>query len=94
MLLGVLIIASCGSNPTEVVSPPSEQEPIDQPTLDGQSLVEDRCTECHNLTRTTNAAKSAEEWQTTVERMVSKGANLSPAEQEVVIQYLAETYPE
>jgi hypothetical protein len=34
-----------------------------------------------------------EEWKATVERMVGKGANLSLAEQEAVIRYLADTYP-
>jgi cytochrome c5 len=94
LLLANLVVASCGSNQEQIISPTPEQEESASPALDGQALVEERCTRCHDLARTTNAAKTAEEWQTTVERMVSKGADLSPAEQEVVIQYLAETYPE
>jgi hypothetical protein len=39
------------------------------------------------------AKKTEEEWKATVERMVGKGAQLSQAEQELVIQYLAEVYP-
>ena len=61
-------------------------------TLDGKTLVEERCTECHGLDRTTEASKTKEEWQTTVERMVSKGTDLNTEEQEIVIEYLAETY--
>jgi hypothetical protein len=61
--------------------------------LDGQSLVQERCTKCHDLGRVTQANKTEEEWKSTVERMVSKGANLNSAEQEAVIQYLADTYP-
>ncbi len=60
--------------------------------LDGQALLEARCVECHGLDRTTGASKSAAEWQETVERMVSKGAQLSPAEVETLVAYLAETY--
>ena len=93
LLLGTLVIVSCGGNQTEIVSPTSEQEQIAPPALDGQSLVEERCTRCHDLARVTNVQKTDEEWQATVERMVSKGADLNPAEQEAVIQYLAETYP-
>jgi hypothetical protein len=37
--------------------------------------------------------KTEEEWRATVERMVGKGAQLDEAEQELLIQYLAETYP-
>jgi hypothetical protein len=61
-------------------------------TLDGKTLVEERCTECHGLDRTTGASQTEEEWRTTVERMVSKGADLDAEEQEVVIEYLSATY--
>jgi mono/diheme cytochrome c family protein len=61
-------------------------------TLDGKALVEERCTECHGLDRTTGASKTKEEWKTTVERMVSKGTNLNAEEQAAVIEYLAATY--
>lgn len=93
LLLGILIITSCEGDPTEIVRPTSESEQIAPATLDGQTLVEQRCTRCHDLARTTNATKTPDEWRATVERMVGKGADLSPLELEVVIQYLAETYP-
>jgi hypothetical protein len=56
-------------------------------------LLEERCTKCHDLGRVEQAKKTEEEWKATVERMVGKGAQLSQAEQTLVIQYLAETYP-
>jgi ribosomal protein L17 len=62
-------------------------------SLDGRSLVQDRCTACHSLDRIQNAHKSADEWKTTVERMMGKGAQLNLDEQQVVIDYLAKTYP-
>ena len=71
--------------PTEAPSPP--------PALDGRTLLEERCTRCHDLSRVEQARKTTDEWRTTVERMVGKGANLTPEEQEALIQYLAETYP-
>ncbi|MBN1812889.1 MAG: hypothetical protein JXA14_13720 [Anaerolineae bacterium] len=61
--------------------------------LDGKTLVEERCTECHGLDRTTEASKTGEEWKTTVERMVDKGADLNTEEQAAVVEYLTETYP-
>jgi cytochrome c5 len=92
LLLGLLVAASCGRSQEETVAPASEPEQVVPPTLDGQSLVEERCTTCHGLERTTQANKTEEEWRATVERMVSRGANLSSAEQEAVVEYLAETY--
>jgi len=56
-------------------------------------LLEERCTACHDLGRVERAKKTEEEWKASVERMVGKGAQLSQAEQELVIGYLAETYP-
>jgi cytochrome c5 len=93
LLLGSLVVASCGTGQEETVAPTSGQEQVTPPTLDGQSLVQERCTRCHDLGRITQAKKTEEEWKATVERMVSKGANLDSAEQEAVIRYLAETYP-
>ena len=74
--------------PTE--APATEEVPI---TLDGKSLLEERCTVCHDLGRVERAKKTEEEWKTTVERMVGKGAQLNQAEQELLIKYLTETYP-
>jgi hypothetical protein len=62
-------------------------------TLDGKSLVESKCTVCHNQDRIQSAHKDANGWKTTVERMVGKGAQLTAEEQSAVIDYLTKTYP-
>ncbi len=101
ILLISLTSASCGGGQQEAVTPTAGQaaatptvgqEAATPPTLDGQALVQERCTQCHGLGRITRAEKTEEEWQATVERMVGKGAALDAAEQEAVIRYLAETY--
>ena len=90
LLLASLFVA-CGA-PQEATSVPAKEEPAPS-TLDGETLVQERCTECHDLGRVERAKKTEEEWKATVERMVTLGAQLSQAEQELVIQYLAEKYP-
>jgi hypothetical protein len=62
-------------------------------TLDGKALVEERCVQCHDLTTVEGAAKTREEWQATVERMVAKGAQLNEAEQAAAVNYLSDAYP-
>jgi hypothetical protein len=62
-------------------------------TTDGEALLQDRCTVCHSLSRVENASKTAEGWESTVNRMVDYGAELSAEELEFLVQYLAETYP-
>jgi hypothetical protein len=56
------------------------------------ALLEDRCTGCHGLERTTSSVKSQAEWEDTVDRMVEKGANLSEEEQAILISYLSTEY--
>ena len=93
LLLGSLL-AACGRAEDETAVPTAEQEEAAPVTLDGKSLLEERCTPCHDLGRVEGAKKAEEEWKATVERMVGKGAQLNQEEQALVIQHLAEAYPE
>ena len=101
-----LLVTQCGGappateapateTPTATEVPPTEAPATEEApaTLEGKSLLEERCTKCHGLGGVERAKKTEEEWRATVERMVGKGAQLDEAEQELLIQYLAETYP-
>jgi hypothetical protein len=83
LILG-LVLAACGS----AEDPPAGTQ------LDGKALVEERCTQCHNLQRVEAAGKSADAWASTVERMIGHGAKLNDAEKAAVIDYLTQAYPE
>jgi len=74
-------------------TPTSANTSSDSSGLDGASLVQERCTVCHSIERIQNASKTADEWKTTVERMISHGASLNSEEEAAVIKYLAATYP-
>ncbi len=93
-LLLALLLAACGGAEEKIAAPATEKEEVVPSTLDGQSLVEERCTKCHDLGRVEAARKTGEGWKATVERMVENGASLNEAEQEVVAKYLTETYPQ
>lgn len=62
-------------------------------SLDGISVLEDRCVECHNLSRVKTASKSREEWSRTIDRMITHGAELTSEETDVLLDYLEATYP-
>ena len=79
------LLVACGGAQGEVATPP---------TPDGKVLVEARCAQCHDLGLVERARKTEAAWKATVERMVAKGAKLDEEEQALVIQYLAETYPQ
>jgi len=56
--------------------------------LDGNALIDERCTVCHSRERIDQAQKSPEEWAATVDRMIGYGAQLTPEERQAVIDYL------
>lgn len=58
-------------------------------TTDGATLLEERCTVCHTTDRILGASKDPAGWQSTIERMVGKGAKLTAEEQAVLAEYLA-----
>ena len=60
---------------------------------EGKTLLEERCRACHSLSQITTGSKSAEGWETAVDRMIVRGARLDDLEREALIEYLAETYP-
>lgn len=92
VLVTAVMLTGCIGVQQEVATPAQGQTNAPA-VLDGKALLQDRCTQCHDLNRVEKAAKSEDEWKTTVERMVSKGAQLDAAEQAAVIKYLADTYP-
>jgi mono/diheme cytochrome c family protein len=61
-------------------------------TQDGAALLQERCSVCHSTDRVTQAKKTKAEWDTTVTRMVGKGAQLSDAEKQILVDYLAANY--
>ena len=82
LLVLVMVLAACGG----------AQEPA--ANVDGEALVQERCTVCHSLSTISGAGKSRDGWQSTVERMIGKGAQLVDAEKTAVIDHLAAAYPE
>lgn len=81
----LLVLAACAKQtPVSVTSSPDG--------TDGATLLQTQCTVCHSLDRITQKSDTLAGWQSTVSRMVDKGAQLSAEEQTVLAQYLADTY--
>ncbi|GAB4448113.1 MAG: hypothetical protein Kow00120_18240 [Anaerolineae bacterium] len=58
--------------------------------MDGEALVNERCTVCHGLDEiTANFGQDATFWAETVDEMIATGAQLNEEEREVVIDWLA-----
>jgi hypothetical protein len=76
--------SSGSSNPTTA--------PASSGTLDGATLLQERCTGCHSLGRVESSKHTATEWKTIVGTMISRGAQLNAAEETAVVDYLAANY--
>jgi mono/diheme cytochrome c family protein len=91
VLVGLVIVwlaVACGGAEEEPTLPPGEYGG----DLSGQELLQARCTRCHGLDPVEAASKTEAEWEDTVQRMIGKGAELTDAEADTLVQYLTETY--
>lgn len=53
-----------------------------------KAIVDRECARCHSLKKVYKANKSAADWETTVNRMIKKGAAVKPRERDAVLKYL------
>ena len=59
---------------------------------EGTNLLEERCYVCHPSSRQKKKKKTPEQWETTVNRMMGKGAKLSEEEKVILLDFLSKTY--
>ena len=79
LLIFVIFVSACGSDSGD--------------SLNGKSVLDERCVECHSLSRVKSAGMSRDEWSRTIDRMLSLGAELSSEERDILLDYLEITYP-
>lgn len=84
LLIGTILTA-CGSSGSSGTSSTGGG-------ADGLSLMQSRCSVCHSTDRITTAHMTTDQWKATVDRMISHGAQLTPAEEQTLVAYLAATY--
>jgi competence protein ComEA len=59
---------------------------------DGKALLERTCTKCHALTSTLKQRNTREGWSAIVDDMVARGAEVSDAGIDTIIDYLAKNF--
>lgn len=70
------------------VALPCVAQDIVLPDGKAKAIVQNACGECHGLDTVVGNPMSPEKWRATVEKMVKKGATLSPADVDLVVDYL------
>jgi len=61
---------------------------------EAKKIIEGICASCHDSGLVTGSTNTKEGWQDTVASMNAKGAGLSEKDVELLVNYLAKTYPE
>jgi hypothetical protein len=75
----------------ETASPFAATEPSTT-TIDGKTLLEDRCSVCHSLDYIYNSRGTADQWAAVVSIMISNGAVLNSQEEKILDSYLAKNF--
>jgi hypothetical protein len=68
--------------------PPASEGQIE---ADAEAITRQRCSTCHPYTRVEQQSQDRAGWEQTVDRMIQQnGAQISPEEREIIIDYLTE----
>ncbi len=57
-----------------------------------KAKVEAKCTQCHDLKMITKQHQNAKWWASTLDKMVERGLEIDPAEQQQVLKYLSANF--
>ncbi|CUS46046.1 hypothetical protein MGWOODY_Smn2501 [hydrothermal vent metagenome] len=84
-----LAFAVMATRGLEAQSAPAAPVPPPGPAL---VVINERCSTCHSTASVFNQHRSADDWATTVQLMVDRGADLTPDDMNMVIDYLAANF--
>ncbi len=69
--------------------------PADETALppgEGQAIVQQKCVSCHALKVVTGKRASRQQWSTIVDQMVTRGADVSDDDIDILLDYLARNF--
>jgi mono/diheme cytochrome c family protein len=95
MAVAFAVVATRGLEAqTAPVAPPAAAAPAtaEPPAGPGLAIIKERCSVCHTTASVFNQHRAPDDWAATVQLMVDRGAELSPDETNIVIDYLANNY--
>jgi uncharacterized membrane protein len=94
VIMAALVACGSGSSQQPQDAPAQATDPAGAtaPAIDAAALLQQRCTVCHPLDRVTNSRMTSAQWDQTVTIMIGKGAQLTDAEKQALVEYLAKTY--
>ena len=88
----LLFIGSCLMIPALAFLQKQEDLTESMPEGKGREMVTEVCVTCHTLDTVLTRNKNKQNWQSTVTDMIARGAQITTAEAETVINYLSMYY--
>jgi len=88
-VLVVALVAIAGCSASDEPAPAPEPTPGEATGLDGEALLQAKCTGCHNLDRVMAEDADAVGWAAIIDEMIAKGAQVSDDEAAAIAEYLA-----
>lgn len=77
-VIATMLLVGCGS-----------KEPVAATPHPGQALVQTKCSTCHSIVQVDNAKYSGAMWQSTVDRMVMAGMQVTDEHKALIVDYLS-----
>jgi hypothetical protein len=99
MLISALVLlvalASCSPQGNSTTNPSNQPttaavdcSTVPTPSIDVAALITEKLQNHHDNERIYNAQHTREEWNATLDRMISYGASISEEEKQIIIDYL------
>lgn len=85
VMCALLALGACKAEELEPVAP----TPGEATGLDGATILQAKCTGCHNLERIESAEYDDVGWAQVIDRMIDKGADVSTDEAAALAEYLS-----
>ncbi|MDO8847328.1 MAG: cytochrome c [Coriobacteriia bacterium] len=87
MLVVLALAAACGSSEEPAVE--VEPTPGEATGLDGATILQEKCTGCHDLERVNAEDLDAVGWAAVIDDMIARGADVSEDEAAALAEYLS-----
>ncbi|MHB1018175.1 MAG: hypothetical protein ACYC2X_09875 [Coriobacteriia bacterium] len=83
----MLFAAGCGSEPE--ATPEPEPTPGEATGLDGEAILNEKCSSCHSIDQVLAQEYDAVGWAAVIDEMIIKGAVLTDDEAAALAEYLS-----
>ncbi len=87
-ILFLAALALAATPPTK----PVKVKPVKLPKGPGMELVQTKCSACHPLALVVAKPKTQDQWEATMDQMVSRGAKLTDPEYDLISAYLTKNF--